>query len=503
MSSSIRTFGLAHVKREAVAACGVLVLGVAAGVVSAMLSSSGQETAAAAFEEMSIVAILALFFLIATEIWSCGKKPPKQERVLLAEPTAEEKGEAATAPATEEQHMATANEIGILSMKVRAFVETGELSAAEEAMERLQERGGQPGHVQKVCWTLSYSELIHAFARQGDAKKAEEWLDTFARAAPAIRPTTSCVNAVLGAVASQGAGAAARADALLARMVAVGVQPDEASYAPVLEACSREEDVHRAMRCRRAMRLAGLQTKSECYRMLCSPAAEKSAPRGPMTPPQRADSCEWRASDAGSSNAETPSWSEEGAQEAQEMWGTDANAEEWSARKWGNEKWSKRRKDWSDWATTGAESTQEQWSVPEEALNFDFGGAWEDEDGEVWDAWAQGDSWTCMKQGTWKEFAITYDSASNVYWWGSDLFADPSEGRDGLVQISWYAGSDLSKSTRWPAWTWYKCVSALSESEASHEQFPRWKPKAKVQSDEFAGHSAASMKWVPKSQAMK
>lgn len=264
----------------------LLALIVACLALSAFFASSegdASEKVATALEEMSLVMALLVIHLFASRLFGGhpDTKPAKkiQDAHEGPEGAAEAEGPAAEGTAIESGGEPSLEEfqqreVGALTTKIRAAVRVGDMAGAEALMERMQETCGRPGVLRRACWAVSYGELVSGFVKRRDPDSAGRWLDVFAAAAPAIRPSTVCCNSVIAAFGAK--GNAAGAEACVVRMASVGVRIDEETYSEVIGACIAAGDTQRAARWLREMRFSGLRPGAELHKLVLQACANDS-----------------------------------------------------------------------------------------------------------------------------------------------------------------------------------------------------------------------------------
>jgi len=214
---------------------GLLALLVSALLTAACLSASGEGAkVAAALEETWVVVALLIIHLVVSRLR--GDSPPKPQKKKGAA-LEERGGEArAAAPAHGEAQGGglsgdddlRAQAIGRLTTRVRARVKVGDMPGAEESMQEMREVGGEPGRLRRPCWAVAFGEVVNGFISGGDAAKASEWLGEFAACAPAIRPSTACVNSVITALCAN--GDTASAEAWVEKMPEIGIRVGEDTF---------------------------------------------------------------------------------------------------------------------------------------------------------------------------------------------------------------------------------------------------------------------------------
>ncbi|CAE7279844.1 PPR4 [Symbiodinium sp. CCMP2456] len=134
-----------------------------------------------------------------------------------------------------------------LAGRLQAAAKAGDTDAAEALMERILGEGTKPS---LVC----YGALISAFAKAGDVKRAEYWLEAL-EASGVGSPNGICLNMLISACAK--ANAVDRAEYWLVKMPSLGLSPDVMSYNAVIDACARTGDVVRAERWLEKMKASG------------------------------------------------------------------------------------------------------------------------------------------------------------------------------------------------------------------------------------------------------
>jgi len=260
--------------------CALLGLLVSALLTAACLSASGGDAGqkvAAALEETWLVVALLIVHLVVSRLR--GDAPPKP-RKKKAGAALEERGcEAAFAPApggaacgdSSGDDALRAQAIGKLTTRVRSQVKAGDMAGAEESMREMREVGGAPGHLRRPCWAVAFGEVVSGYVREGSAAKASEWLGEFAACVPAIRPSTACVNSVIGALCAS--GDAASAEAWVERMPEIGIRVGEDTFSSLISGCVRAGDVPRGIRWLREMRKAKLRPSAELNSLMVQACA--------------------------------------------------------------------------------------------------------------------------------------------------------------------------------------------------------------------------------------
>jgi len=267
---------------------------------------------ATALEEMSLIMVLLLAHLMVSKYYGEGTskktktKLPSEDSDVEPDadsPAAENEAAVRWGPAPEGSEEFQSQEVGRLTTKIRAAVRLGDMTEAESAMNDMQDMGTKPGHLRRACWAVAYGELISGFIRIGDTRKAAGWLDAFAGAAPLIRPSTACVNSVIGALAA--AGARSEAEVWVARMPEIGVRVDEETYSTLIGACARAGDADRAIHWLKEMRRSNFRPGAEFHKLVLQSGDDGEA-GSPTTQAQATPAPElsWRQQPAAPAAAE-------------------------------------------------------------------------------------------------------------------------------------------------------------------------------------------------------
>jgi len=231
-------------------------------------SESAGQTVVAALEETWVVLALLIVHLVVSRLR--GDAPPKPHKktkgAALEGPPPREAG------ARGDLDELRAQAVGKLTTRVRAQVKAGDVAGAERSMQEMCEVCGEPGRLRRACWAVAFGEVVSGHIRGGDAAKADEWLGKFAACAPAIRPSTACVNSVIGALCAS--GDAASAEAWIAKMPEIGIRVDEESFSVLIGGCVRAGDVPRGVRWLREMRKAKLRPSAELSSLMVQACAE-------------------------------------------------------------------------------------------------------------------------------------------------------------------------------------------------------------------------------------
>mmetsp|Transcript_71599 Transcript_71599/g.186638 ORF Transcript_71599/g.186638 Transcript_71599/m.186638 type:complete len:517 (+) Transcript_71599:131-1681(+) len=471
---------------------------------------AGQKVATA-LEEMSLIMVLLLAHLMVSKYYGddTSKKTKKKKFPCEDSSDVEPEREGAGAPAEENEEREAAvrwgpdpagseelqsQEVGRLTTQIRAAVRLGDVAEAESLMSEMQDMGTRPGHLRRACWAVAYGELISGFVRIGNTEKAAQWLAAFAGAAPLVRPSTACVNSVIGALAA--AGARDEAEAWVARMPLIGVRVDEETFSVLIGACAREGDAERAIHWLKEMRRSNLKPGAELHKLVLQSSGdgEAGSPAAPAQAPQATPAAElsWRqqpaapaaAEDSGKPADADPNWraapracEEAKAGPTPEAAGADPN---WRA---------------APKACEEAKSAMPCCSRAEEALNERCGkhrraqsgyrsawasleGTWSGEHGETYEVWLQGTEWRCNQwnnKGITTSFAIVHDQAADTYWWGDDWECFLEEHSDRLV---WCDAKDWQ---RHPPTVWWKKHEAEDQAAgwqpSERPTAPRWVAK--------------------------
>jgi len=255
---------------------------------AACLCAPGEDAgqrAAAALEETWLVVALLVAHLVVSRLR--GDAPPKPQRKRKGAALEVCGGEAAAAPArggAEARGEAEvrgglsgddelrAQAIGKLTTRVRAQVKAGDMPGAEESMQEMREVGGAPGRLRRPCWAVAFGEVVNGYVRGGNAAKANEWLGEFAACVPAIRPSTACVDSVIGALCAS--GDTASAEAWVAKMPEIGIRVGEETFSSLISGCVRAGDVPRGILWLREMRRAKLRPSAELNSLMLQACAE-------------------------------------------------------------------------------------------------------------------------------------------------------------------------------------------------------------------------------------
>lgn len=235
-------------------------------------TDAGQKVATA-LEEMSLVMALLLLHLTVSKIRGSGAKKTSKTKV------SDDCDAYATDDAAQtEQQGQSENEafrqqaIGKITTKIRAAVKMGDMPAAEALMRHMQDIGGAPGYLRRACWSVAFGEIVNGYVRNGDAKNAGKWLDSFAACAPVIRPSSACANSVIATLCS--ARDFSQAEEWLARMPRVGIRVDAETYSALVNGCVRAGEVARGIHWLREMRKANLRPSAELNKLVLQACAE-------------------------------------------------------------------------------------------------------------------------------------------------------------------------------------------------------------------------------------
>jgi len=248
---------------------GLLAALVCAVLCAACLSASGGgagQKVAAALEETWVVLALLIAHLAVSRLHGGGadKRRPQQGPKKGA-PAAAEVGQG---PSDDELR---AEAVGKLTTRIRAAVKAGDMPGAEALMQKMREVGGPPGRQRRPCWAVAFGELVGGHVRGGSAAKADEWLGAFADCVPTIRPSTACVNSVIGALCA--GGDVASAEAWVQKMPEIGIRVGEDTYSEIIGGCVRAGDMPRAISWFREMRRANVRPSAELNRLMLQACA--------------------------------------------------------------------------------------------------------------------------------------------------------------------------------------------------------------------------------------
>jgi len=251
---------------------GLLGLLVSMLMVVACASVSSGDTSqklAAAVDEMSLVVVLFLLHLAVSKLGGDVSEKSRKKKTALEDRDG-------TDPAPDEADGLSSQEareqaIGKITTKIRAAVKIGDMQAAEALMQGMCEIGGQPGKLRRPCWSVAFGEIVNGYIHGGNAKKAGEWLDAFADGAPAIRPSTACVNSVITAFCDS--GDISSAEEWLTKMPRAGIRVDEDTFSALIQGCLRTGDVPRSIHWLREMRRANLRPRTELSQLVLQACA--------------------------------------------------------------------------------------------------------------------------------------------------------------------------------------------------------------------------------------
>lgn len=259
----------------------------ATALVLGYCSLSHFSAAFAAYREVVIVGVLALWWLHASQgqvvtFHTTGKtashKHPQPARA----------GEDASADATGSE----------LRDRIRNYIEAGDVPQAEIELQQALDQGeivngscfeslifelASAGSIEAAeGWVERFMEvdiegfdqaclsvLVSACAKQGHAARAEYW---FRKMAMGFEADLETFNDMLGAVAR--CGDAGAAEAWLEEVGNYGVQPDAASYASVMGSRARAGETDRAEALLTDMRESGIQPDAACYDALVCACTE-------------------------------------------------------------------------------------------------------------------------------------------------------------------------------------------------------------------------------------
>jgi len=261
---------------------GTLALLISALLTAACLCASGQDAGqkvAAALEETWLVVALLIVHLVVSRLR--GDAPPRAQKKKKGAAPEERGGAAGAAPARggaealgglSGDDELRAQAIGKLTTRVRAQVKVGDMAGAEESMQEMREVGGAPGRLRRPCWAVAFGEVVNGYVRVGNAAKANEWLGEFTACVPAIRPSTACVDSVIGALCAS--GDTASAEAWVAKMPGIGIRVGEDTFSSLISGCVRAGDVPRGIRWLREMRKAKLRPSAELNSLMVQACAD-------------------------------------------------------------------------------------------------------------------------------------------------------------------------------------------------------------------------------------
>merc|ERR1719281_636718 len=122
-----------------------------------------------------------------------------------------------------------------------ALAESLSRSNDPESAANLLTKVAQEGFTSEIT-TNHYSVIVTAFARKGNAAKAEHWLNLMLE--NKCRATAVCFGSVIDAFAKQ--GNVPSAEMWLERMLKTDVQANVISYTAVVEACAKVGDIAKA-----------------------------------------------------------------------------------------------------------------------------------------------------------------------------------------------------------------------------------------------------------------
>lgn len=481
----------------------VVLVVLATSLVYVTEGDAGQKVATA-LEEMSLIMVLLLAHLMVSKYYGEGtskktkKKLPSEDSDVEPDadsPAAEREAAVRWGPDPAGSEEFQSQEVGRLTTKIRAAVRSGDMAEAESLMSDMQDMGTKPGHLRRACWAVAYGELISGFVRIGDTRKAAGWLDAFAGAAPLIRPSTVCVNSVIGALAA--AGDRSEAEAWVSRMPLIGVRVDEETYSTLIGACARAGDADRAIHWLKEMRRSNFKPGAELHKLVLQ-SGDDGAAGSPTTQAQAnqatpAPELSWRQQPAAPAAAEDrtkatpapePSWRQQPAAPAVaedriKPADTDLN---WRAAPKASEEakpalssCSKQEEEADDACGSKERKAQSECLSAWASLE----GTWSAEHGETYEVWLQGTEWRCNRwssQGVHTSFAIAQDQAAGTYWWGDDWECFLEEHPDRLV---WYDADDWH---RHPPTVWWK-------QHEAEDQAAGWTPS----------ETPAAPRWVAKS----
>ncbi|CAK0797494.1 unnamed protein product [Prorocentrum cordatum] len=245
---------------------GLLAVLVCAALCTACLSASGGgagQKVAAALEETWVVLALLIAHLVVSRLHGGGAEKKKAQQ-------GPKKGAPAAAEGPSDDEV-RAEAVGKLTTRIRAAVKARDMPGAEALMQEMREVGGPPGRQRRPCWAVAFGELVGGYVRDGSAAKANEWLGAFADCVPTIRPSTACVNSVIGALCAGGDVAAA--EAWVQKMPEIGIRLGEDTYSEIVGGCVRAGDMPRAVSWFREMRRANVRPSAELNRLMLQACA--------------------------------------------------------------------------------------------------------------------------------------------------------------------------------------------------------------------------------------
>jgi pentatricopeptide repeat protein len=126
---------------------------------------------------------------------------------------------------------------------------------------------------------VSYNLLIHGFAKKGDVKSAEKWLQHLE--STGIKATSCSYNSILGACAQAGTWIAAEAcEQWLERMLEKHVNTNVVSYASVVHAWARQGEQARAEMWMKRMNDGGIEPDEVVYNSMIHACSVSGNPAG-------------------------------------------------------------------------------------------------------------------------------------------------------------------------------------------------------------------------------
>jgi len=249
---------------------GLLVCAVLAAAFLSVSDGDAGRKVAAALEETWVVLALLLAHLAVSRLRDGA--PQRSQKPKKGVALEEHGGEAAARGPGVGDGELRAQAVGKLTTKIRAAVKFGDMPGAEELMQEMREVGGPPGRLRRPCWAVAFGEVVNGYVRFGNAAKADEWLCAFAACAPAIRPSTACVNSVIGALCA--GGDLASAEAWIRKMPEIGIRVAEDTYSELIGGCVRAGDMPRGISWFREMRKANLRPGPELNRLMLQACAD-------------------------------------------------------------------------------------------------------------------------------------------------------------------------------------------------------------------------------------
>merc|ERR1719265_259243 len=150
------------------------------------------------------------------------------------------------------------------STVINAFAKLGDARSAEQWLTKMIDAGVE-ANVQ------SYSTVVSAFAKAGDADGAEKWLARMHDAG--IKGDTISYTAVINACAK--VGNVQKAETWLVRMLEVGVEPNLITFNAVVSACAKAGNGRRAEEWIEKMKQAEVLPNSFSYNQAAKPYVAK------------------------------------------------------------------------------------------------------------------------------------------------------------------------------------------------------------------------------------